>query len=165
MKKLYFKIIKMIKKYERGLTLIEVIVASVVLISITGAIYYGILSVNYSIRNAELNQAAFSTLSNKMEELKAQVALNRIQSPSSLNKRICIEYNSIRDMINAGNNVGNGCKTVGYFSHNIRSRQTESVHTNIFDIQASIKWKMITRLGQLGRDTTLKLNVSQLVFN
>ncbi len=155
----------MIKKYERGLTLIEVIVASVVLISITGAIYYGILSVNYSIRNAELNQAAFSTLSNKMEELKAQVALNRIQSPSSLNKRICIEYNSIRDMINAGNNVGNGCKTVGYFSHNIRSRQTESVHTNIFDIQASIKWKMITRLGQLGRDTTLKLNVSQLVFN
>ena len=68
-------------------------------------------------------------------------------------------------MINAGNNVGNGCKTVGYFSHNIRSRQTESVHTNIFDIQASIKWKMITRLGQLGRDTTLKLNVSQLVFN
>ena len=136
-----------------------------VLISITGAIYYGILSVNYSIRNAELNQAAFSTLSNKMEELKAQVALNRIQSPSSLNKRICIEYNSIRDMINAGNNVGNGCKTVGYFSHNIRSRQTESVHTNIFDIQASIKWKMITRLGLLGRDTTLKLNVSQLVFN
>ena len=70
-----------------------------------------------------------------------------------------------RDMINAGNNVGNGCKTIGYFSHNIRSRQTESVHTNIFDIQASIKWKMITRLGQLGRDTTLKLNVSQLVFN
>ena len=36
----------MIKKYESGLTLVEVIVASVILIAITGAIYYGILSVN-----------------------------------------------------------------------------------------------------------------------
>ena len=155
----------MIKKYEKGLTLIEVIITSVILISITGAIYYGIQSVNYSIRNTELSQTAFLTLSNRMEELKSQVALNRIQSPSSLNKKICIEYKSIKDMIIEGNSIGSGCKTIGYFSHNIRSRQTESVHTNIFDIEASIRWKMITRLGKIGRDTTLKLNVSQLVFN
>ena len=157
----------MIKKYESGLTLVEVIVTSVILISITGAIYYGILSVNYSIRNAELRQTAFLTLSNKMEELKAQVALDRVQSPSSLNKRICIEYNGIKDMLNSGGSasIGSGCKTIGYFSHNIRNRITESVHVRIFDIDASIKWKMITRMGNMGRDTTLKLNVSQLVFN
>ena len=157
----------MIKKYESGLTLVEVIVASVILIAITGAIYYGILSVNYSIRNSELSQTAFLTLSNRMEELKAQVALDRVQSKSSLNKRICIEYNGITDLLNSGpsSSIGSGCRTIGYFSHNIRNRNTESVHVRIFDIEASIKWKMITRLGNIGKDTTLKLNVSQLVFN
>ena len=102
-----------------------------------------------------------------MEELKAQVALDRIQSPSSLNKRICIEYNGIKDMLRLRGStaIGSGCKTIGYFSHNIRNRITESVHARIFDIEASIKWKMITRLGNMGRDTTIKLNVSQLVFN
>ena len=89
----------MIKKYESGLTLVEVIVASVILIAITGAIYYGILSVNYSIRNSELSQTAFLTLTNRMEELKAQVALDRVQSKSSLNKRICIEYIGITDLL------------------------------------------------------------------
>ena len=70
-------------------------------------------------------------------------------------------------MLNSGGSasIGSGCKTIGYFSHNIRNRTTESVHVRIFDIDASIKWKMITRLGNMGRDTTLKLNVSQLVFN
>ena len=102
-----------------------------------------------------------------MEELKAQVALDRVQSKSSLNKRICIEYNGITDLLNSGpsSSIGAGCRTIGYFSHNIRNRNTESVHVRIFDIEASIKWKMITRLGNIGKDTTLKLNVSQLVFN
>ena len=154
----------MIKKYERGLTLIEVIVASVVLISITGAIYYGILSVNYSIRNAELNQAAFSTLSNKMEELKAQVALNRIQDPNSSNKKECIEYNSIPDMVN-NRNSSPGCKTVGYFSHDIKKRLMESLNAKVYDIEASIRFKMMARFGKNDKDNILRLTASQLVIN
>ena len=73
LKKLYFSKNKMTKKIEAGFTLVEVMVTAVIIVFITGAIFYGILSVNYSIRNAELNQTAFNTLSNKMEELKSQV--------------------------------------------------------------------------------------------
>ena len=61
--------------------------------------------------------------------------------------------------------VGTGCKTIGYLSHNIRNRKTESVHAKIFDIEASLKYKMVSRFGKAGRDTTIKLNVSQLVLD
>ena len=72
----------MIKNYHLGFTLVELIVAALIIVSITGAIMYGIASSNNSLKNAEIRQLAFITLSNKMEELKAQVALGHIQSPS-----------------------------------------------------------------------------------
>ena len=153
----------MVKKYKLGFTLVELVVASLIIVSITGAIMYGIVSTDNSLRNVELRQNAFIALSNKMEELKAQVALNRIQSPSVANKRACIEYNTISDMING--REGSGCKTIGYLSHNIRNRKTQSLNTQIYDIEASIKYKVISRFGTFYKDSIIKLNVTQLVLN
>ena len=124
---------------------------------------YGIVTTDNSLRNVELREHAFVTLSNRMEELKAQVALNRIQSPSVANQRTCIEYKTISDMIN--NRERSGCNTIGYFSHTIRNRKTESLNTQIYDIEASIKFKMISRFGVFNKDTVVKLNVTQLVLN
>ena len=153
----------MVKKYRLGFTLVELIIASLIIVSITGAIIYGIVSTDNSLRNVELRQNAFIALSNKMEELKAQVALNRIQSPSAANKRTCIEYNTISDMING--REGSGCKTIGYLSHNIRNRKNQSLNTQIYDIEASIKYKVIFRFGTFYKDSIIKLNVTQLVLN
>ena len=153
----------MVKKYKLGFTLVELVLASLIIISITGAIMYGIASTNNALRNVELRQNAFIVLSNKMEELKAQVALNRIQSPSVANKRTCIEYNTISDMINR--REVSGCKTIGYLSHTIRNRKTESLNTQVYDIEASIKYKIISRFGAFNRDSIIKLNVTQLVLN
>jgi prepilin-type N-terminal cleavage/methylation domain-containing protein len=150
-------------KIQSGFSLVELIVAMVIIIAITGSIMYGIASTHNSLRNAEIRQLAFIELSNKMEELKGQVALNRVQSASINEAKVCIEYNTIDDMI-AGRNTGSGCRTVGYLSHNIKFRQTESVHAKIKDINASIRWKLIYGYGQ-NKDTTLSLNVSQLIFN
>ena len=154
----------MVKKYKLGFTLVELVTASLIIVSITGAIIYGIVSTDNSIRNVELRECAFIALSNRMEELKAQVALSRIQSPSSANERTCIEYNTISDMINHRDN-GPGCKTIGYFSHTIRNRKNQSINTQVYDIEASIKWKMISRFGVFNKDTVIRLNISQLVLN
>lgn len=153
----------MVKKYRLGFTLVELIIASLIIVSITGAIIYGIASTDNSLRNVELREHAFVTLSNRMEELKAQVALNRIQSRSVANQKTCIEYKTISDMINKRDN-SSGCKTIGYLSHNIRARKNESIHTRTYDIEGSIKWKMVSRFGVFVKDTTIKLNVTQLVF-
>ena len=153
-----------VKKYEYGFTLVELIVSALIVSFITGSIMYGIISTNNSLRNVELNRLAFVALSNKMEELKAQVALDRIQSPNSSNKRECIEYSSIEDMINKRNSRP-GCKTIAYFSHNIRNRSTGSINSRVYDIEASMRFKMMARFGKASKDTTLRLTVSQLVFN
>ena len=153
-----------IKKYEYGFTLVELIVSSLIVSFITGSIMYGIISTNNSLRNVELNQLAFVALSNKMEELKAQVALDRIQNPSSNNRKECIEYSSVLDMVNKRNSRP-GCKTIGYFSHNIRNRSTGSINSTVYDIEASMRFKMMARFGKASKDTILKLTVSQLVFN
>ena len=153
----------MVKKYRLGFTLVELVIASLIVVSITGAIMYGIVTTDNSLRNVELRERAFVALSNRMEELKAQVALNRIQSPSVANQRTCIEYKTISDMING--REGSGCKTIGYFSHSIRNRKTESLNTQLYDIEASIKFKMVSRFGRFNKDTTVKLNVTQLVLN
>tara|TARA_B110000263_G_scaffold29154_1_gene22178 strand:+ start:273 stop:734 length:462 start_codon:yes stop_codon:yes gene_type:complete len=152
------------KKIKLGFSLVELIVAMVIIISITGSIMYGIASTHNSLRNAEIRQLAFIELANKMEELKGQVALNRVQSASINDAKVCIEYNSIDDMI-AGRNTSFGCRTAAYLSHNIKFRATESPHAKIKDINASITWELISRYGQKGKDSTLSLNVSQLVFN
>ena len=161
LKKLFFK--KMVKKYKLGFTLVELVIASLIIVSVTGAIMYGIVSTDNSLRNVELRQNAFITLSNQMEKLKAQVALNRIQSPSAANKRACIEYKTISDMING--REGSGCKTIGYLSHTIRNRRNQSLNTQVYDIEASIKYKVISRLGNFYKDSVIKLNVTQLVLN
>jgi len=153
----------MVKKYRLGFTLVELVIASLIVVSITGAIMYGIVTTDNSLRNVELRERAFVALSNRMEELKAQVALNRIQSPSAANQRTCIEYKTISDMING--REGSGCKTIGYFSHSIRNRKSESLNTQLYDIEASIKFKMVSRFGRFNKDTTVKLNVTQLVLN
>ena len=153
----------MLKKYKLGFTLVELVIASLIVVSITGAIMYGIITTDNSLRNVELRERAFVTLSNRMEELKAQVALNRIQSPSVANQRTCIEYKTISDMINRREE--SGCKTRGYFSHTIRNRKNESLNTQVYDIEASIKFKMISRFGIFNKDTIVKLNVTQLVLN
>ncbi len=153
----------MVKKYRLGFTLVELVIASLIIVSITGAIMYGIITTDNSLRNVELRERAFVTLSNRMEELKAQVALNRIQSPSVANQRTCIEYKTISDMVNG--REGSGCKTIGYFSHNIRNRKNESLNTQLYDIEASIKFKMVSRFGIFNKDTVVKLNVTQLVLN
>ena len=153
----------MVKKYRLGFTLVELVIASLIVVSITGAIMYGIITTDNSLRNVELRERAFVVLSNRMEELKAQVALNRIQSPSAANQRTCIEYKTISDMING--REGSGCETIGYFSHSIRNRKSESLNTQLYDIEASIKFKMASRFGRFNKDTTVKLNVTQLVLN
>ena len=153
----------MASKLKLGFTLVELVIAALVIVSITGAIMYGIVSTDNSIRNVELREKAFQTLANKVEELKGQVALSNIQSPSVKNQRTCIEYNSINDMINDRDN-GPGCKTIGYISYNIRNRQNQSINTQVYDIQASLKWKMISRYGVFKTDTTIRLNVTQLVI-
>ena len=163
MKKQFFKF-KMIKKYELGFTLVEVVIAALIIVVVTGSIMYGVVTTDNSLRNVELRHYAFNTLSNKMEEFKAQVALNRIQTSSDRDRRVCIEYKTIRDMVN-GSGVGNGCRTIGYLSHNIRNRKTESSHAQIFDIEANLKYKVMSRFGRAGKDTVIKLNVSQLVFD
>ena len=157
----------MIKKYELGFTLVELLVASLIVVFIAGSIMYGVASSNNNLRNVELRQLAFNTLANKMEELKAQVALNQIQSISKNNKKICIEYASIDDLIRNDHSVSeSNCRTIGYYSYTMLNRKTESIRTRVYDINAKIKWKTISRfLGQKGIDTVLTLNVSQLVFN
>ena len=154
----------MLKKYKLGFTLVELVIASLIVVSITGAIMYGIITTDNSLRNVELRERAFVALSNRMEELKAQVALNRIQSPSLANKRTCIEYKTISDMIN-GRDGSSGCKTIGYLSHTIRNRRTQSLNTQIYDIEASIKYKVISRFSTFYNDSIIKLNVTQLVLN
>ena len=58
------------------------------------------------------------------------------------------------------------CRTIGYYSYKMLNRKTESIRTRVYDINAEIKWKTISRfLGQKGIDSVLTLNVSQLVFN
>ena len=161
----------MIKKIEIGFTLVEVIITSVIIIFISGAIYYGMMSVSYSVRNAELRQNAFTSLSNKIEGFKARVSLGHIaKSGENDNYNLCIEYKSIKDMSRLANseNLGAtspGCKTNGEFYYNIKPRKSESLNAKVYDINASITWKLITRFGNTGRDTTINLNVSQLVFN
>lgn len=159
----------MLKKIEKGFTLVEVIITSVIIVFISGAIYYGMTSVNYSIRNAELNQKAFIVLSNKMEQLKAEVALGHTNGETA-DKPICIEYNTIRDMVNFSDSEGSGanssgCKTRASFRYEIRQRKTESLNVKICDINTWITWKMATRYGNTGRDTTLALSTTQMVFN
>tara|TARA_Y100001970_G_scaffold119876_1_gene148665 strand:+ start:2631 stop:3095 length:465 start_codon:yes stop_codon:yes gene_type:complete len=154
----------MVKKIELGFTLVEVVIAALIIVAITGSIMYGVVTTDNSLRNVELRHNAFSVVSNKMEEFKAQVALNRIQSSSDRDRRVCVEYKTIRDMVNQ-TGVGTGCNTIGYLSHSIRNRKTESIHAKIFDIEASLKYKMVSRFGRAGRDTTIKLNVSQLVLD
>jgi len=161
LKKLFFK--KMVKKYKLGFTLVELVIASLIIVSITGAIVYGIVTTDNSLRNVELRERVFIALSNKMEELKGQVALNRIQSPSTANQRTCVEYKTISDMIN--HREGSGCKTIGYFSHTIRNRKNQSFNTQVYDIEASIKYKVISRFGVFSKDSVVKLNVTQLVLN
>ncbi len=154
----------MVKKFELGFTLVEVVIAALIIVAITGSIMYGVVTTDNSLRNVELRHNAFSVVSNKLEEFKAQVALNRIQSSSDRDRRVCVEYKTIRDMVNQ-TGVGTGCNTIGYLSHSIRNRKTESIHAKIFDIEASLKYKMVSRFGRAGRDTTIKLNVSQLVLD
>ena len=154
----------MASKLKLGFTLVELVIAALVIVSITGAIMYGIVSTDNSIRNVELREKAFQTLANKVEELKGQVALSNIQSPSVKNQRTCIEYNSINDMINDRDN-GPGCKTIGYISHNIRNRQNQSINTQVYDIQASIKYQVKTRFNMSRVDSIISLNVTQLVLN
>ena len=154
----------MANNIKSGFTLVELVIAALIVVSITGAIIYGIVSTDNSIRNVELREKAFQTLANRVEELKGQIALSNIQSPSVKNRRTCIEYNSIDDMINERDN-GSGCKTIGFISHNIRVRQNESINTQVYDVEASLKWKMISRYGVFKTDTTIRLNVSQLVLN
>ena len=163
LKKQFFKF-NMFKKNELGFTLVEVVIAALIIVAVTGSIMYGVVTTDNSLRNVELRHHAFNTLSNKMEEFKAQVALNRIQTSSDRDRRVCIEYKTIRDMINK-TGVGTGCRTIGYLSHNIRSRKTESNQAQIFDIEASLKYKVMSRFGKAGKDTVITLNVSQLVFN
>ena len=153
----------MSKKYELGFTLVEVVIAALIIVVVTSSIMYGVATTDNSLRNVELRHHAFSTLSNKMEEFKAQVALNRIQSSSDRDRRVCIEYKTIRDMVNK-TGIGTGCRTIGYLSHNIRNRRTESNQAQIFDIEANLRYKVMSRFGRPGKDSVIKLNVSQLVF-
>ena len=153
----------MFKKYELGFTLVEVVIAALIIVVVTSSIMYGVATTDNSLRNVELRHHAFSTLSNKMEEFKAQVALNRIQSSSDRDRRVCIEYKTIRDMVNK-TGIGTGCKTIGYLSHNIRNRKTESNQAQIYDIEANLKYKVMSRFGRPGKDSIIKLYVSQLVF-
>ncbi len=150
-------------KIESGFTLVEVVITALIIVAITGSIMYGIATTDNSLRNVELRHRAFNVLANKVEEFKAQVALNRIQNSSDRDRRVCIEYKTIRDMVNQ-TGPGTGCRTIGYLSHNIRNRKTESNQAQIFDIQASLKYKMMSRFGRAGKDTVITLNVSQLVF-
>ena len=164
LKKQYFNI-KMIKKYQLGFTLVELLVASLIIAFIAGSIMYGLSSSNNRLRNTELSQLAFNTLANKIEELKAQVALDRIQSISTSNKKICIEYKSIKDLMSDDESESR-CRTVGYYSYKMKNRKTASLRTRVYDIEAKMKWKTIPRFwGDKGIDTVLTLNVSQLVFN
>jgi len=153
----------MFKKYDLGFTLVEVVIAALIIVVVTSSIMYGVATTDNSLRNVELRHHAFMTLSNKMEEFKAQVALNRIQSSSDRDRRVCIEYKTIRDMVNK-TGIGTGCRTIGYLSHNIRNRRTESNQARIYDIEASLKYKVMSRFGRPGKDSIIKLNVSQLVF-
>ena len=56
----------MVKKYRLGFTLVELVIASLIIVSITGAIMYGIITTDNSLRNVELRERAFVTLSNRM---------------------------------------------------------------------------------------------------
>ena len=152
------------KKIESGFTLVEVVITALIIVMITGSIMYGVATTDNSLRNVELRHRAFNTLANKMEEFKAQVALNRIQNSSDRDRRVCIEYKTIRDMVNQ-TGAGTGCQTIGYLSHNIRSRKTESNQAQIFDIEGNLRYKVMSRFGRAGKDTIITLNVSQLVFN
>ena len=151
-------------KLKDGFTLVELVVTAFIAVTLAGSIMYGIVSSHLSIRNVELREKAFQRLANRMEELKGQVALNNVLSPSSKNQRTCIEFNSIDDMINDREN-GSGCKNIGYLSHNIRYRPTESFNTQVYDIQASIKYQVKTRFNMMRIDSTINLNVTQLVVN
>ena len=110
-------------KLKDGFTLVELVVTAFIAVTLAGSIMYGIVGSHLSIRNVELREKAFQRLANRMEELKGQVALNNVLSPSSKNQRTCIEFNSIDDMINDREN-GSGCKNIGYLSHNIRYEVT-----------------------------------------
>ena len=59
------------KKFETGFTLVEVVIAALIIVVITGSIMYGVITTDNSLRNVELRHRAFNTLANKMEEFKA----------------------------------------------------------------------------------------------
>ncbi|MAR84687.1 MAG: hypothetical protein CL869_00625 [Cytophagia bacterium] len=151
-------------KLKDGFTLVELVLTAFIAVTLAGSIMYGIVGIDLSINNVELREKAFQRLANRMEELKGQVALNNVLSPSSKNQRTCIEFNSIDDMINNREN-GSGCKNIGYLSHNIRNRQTQSLNTQVYDIQASIKYQVKTRFNMSRVDSIISLNVTQLVLN
>ena len=54
----------MVKKYKLGFTLVELVIASLIIVSITGAIVYGIVTTDNSLRNVELRERVFIALSN-----------------------------------------------------------------------------------------------------
>ena len=151
-------------KLKDGFTLVELVLTAFIAVTLAGSIMYGIVGIDLSINNVELREKAFQRLANRMEELKGQVALNNVLSPSSKNQRTCIEFNSIDDMINNREN-GSGCKNIGYLCHNIRNRQTQSLNTQVYDIQASIKYQVKTRFNMSRVDSIISLNVTQLVLN
>ena len=76
------------EKIESGFTLVEVVITALIIVMITGSIMYGVATTDNSLRNVELRHRAFNTLANKMEEFKAQVALNRIQNSSDRDRRV-----------------------------------------------------------------------------
>ena len=80
------------KRIESGFTLVEVVIAALIIVFVTGSVMYGVITTDNSLRNVELRHRGFNTLANKMEEFKAQVALNRIQTSSDRDRRVCIEY-------------------------------------------------------------------------
>ena len=89
LKKQYFNI-KMIKKYQLGFTLLELLVASLIIAFIAGSIMYGLSSSNNRLRNTELSQLAFNTLANKIEEysiynLKGEILVSENKKTNEIN--------------------------------------------------------------------------------
>ena len=149
---------------KMGFTLIELLISALIISFISGSIIYGIVLTDRSLRNEALKEFAFITLSNKMEELKAQTAANRVTNQSGKNKMVCIEYKTINDMLKNVDNKAT-CQTMGRFSYNVKPRKVESVHARVFDIDVQIKWRTATLRGGFVKDTSLSMTGTQLVFN